>query len=190
MNLRTTRLARSGIGLLVLWCCLGTWTASGGGPTPTEYEVKAAYLYNFAKFIDWPAEKLAEGSSPLVIGILGEDPFGNTLDATVKDKAIRNHALKIRRLDAGEDPRGCHILFVGKPQNSELDAIAEKVKDSAVLIVGETNDFLDHGGMIRFFLESDTVRFEINPAPALRARLQISSKLLSVAKVASGGHRP
>jgi YfiR/HmsC-like len=172
--------------IAVLWgaMCLFTGQPSlAAGQAPTEYQVKAAFLFNFAKFIDWPAARFSREDAPLVIGVLGKDPFGPILDAIIHDKSINRHPLQVQRLADGDDLKACHVLFVSRSEKQHLGEIVEAVKGSAVLTVGETDDFLQRGGMINLYLESDSVKFAINPASAQRAGLGMSSKLLGVAKV-------
>jgi hypothetical protein len=149
----------------------------------TEYEVKAAFLFNFAKFVDWPGSELRRGNAPMVLGVLGEDPFGEVLDRILQAKQINKHPLILKRFQCGADPTGCHVLFISASEKDRLPEIVRAFEGRAVLLVSETDRFLECGGMINFYIESASVKFAINLEAAQRSGLRISSKLLSVAKV-------
>jgi hypothetical protein len=146
--------------------------------------VKAAFLYNFAKFIEWPADAFPSADAPLILGVIGEDPVGGTLDPTVRGKTANGHPLIVRRLSPGQDLRSCHVLFISHSERDRVPQILGNVRGAAILTVSEVDRFSDQGGVITFFIEQNRVRFEINIATADRARLKISSKLLSVARIA------
>ena len=148
---------------------------------PTEYELKAAFLYNFAKFVEWPAGAFANESSPLAIGIIGANPFGETLERTVRNKSIGGHPLVVRPSVAPEEWKHCQILFVSSSEGRRLWEILEDLRGAPVLTVGESGHFIDNGGMIDFVIEGQKIRFEINRHAASAAGLKISSKLLSLA---------
>jgi hypothetical protein len=148
---------------------------------PSEYQLKAAFLYNFAKFVEWPPRAFAEDSSPVVIGIIGDNPFGENLERTVRNKFIGGHPLLVKTSVPPEEWKRCHILFVSNSENRRLREILESLHGSAVLTVGETSRFIDNGGVINFVIEGQKIRFEINRNAASEAGLKISSKLLSLA---------
>lgn len=150
----------------------------------TEYQVKAAFLYNFAKFIEWPSDAFYSPEAPLILGVLGDDPFGATLDTTVRGKMANGHPLVVRRFSHVQDLRACHVLFISHSEKERLPQILGNLRGLAILTVSEVDRFSDHGGVITFFIEQNRVRFEINIATADRAGLKISSKLLSVARIA------
>lgn len=152
-----------------------------------EYEVKAAMLYNFAKFIDWPAAALGEAGAPFVIGILGSDPFGARLDAVLRDKAVNGHPIAVRRFALPADVRNCQVLFVSAPDQERVRHILQGFRRAPVLTVGEGGRFADSGGVISFILDDRRVRFEINVDAASRAGLLVSSKLLRLATVRRDG---
>lgn len=158
---------------------------SGSTPVPTEYQVKAAFLFNFAKFVEWPPGRFGGPNAPLVIGVLGEDPFGEALEQSIQNKEIQGRPIELRRLRAGEDLEACHVLFVSRSENARLGPILGAVKNSAVLTVGEMEQFLEQGGMINFFIEADSVKFEINPKAAEQCGLKLSAKLLAVSRTAT-----
>lgn len=148
-----------------------------------EYKVKAAFLYNFAKFVSWPTEQLPEPDSPIIVGVVGEDPFGDILDDTVKGKRIDGRKILVRRFASGEDLRKCHVLFISRSLRDSLDSILAGLKPGHVLAVSETEKFAQRGGIINFIVVNDTVKFEINLEAAENAGLKISSKLSRVARV-------
>lgn len=180
-----------------LRACLWAWTASAfvlltlaglaraEKPALTEYQVKAAFLFNFVKFVEWPAASFSRADAPLVIGVVGEDPFGEDLDRILRNKFINNRPLKLKRFPSGQDATGCQLVFVSRSEKARLAEIVRALKGSSVLLVSEMEGFLEVGGMIRFYLDSDNVRFEINPRSVERTGLKMSSKLLGVAKVVS-----
>ena len=149
---------------------------------PIEYQVKAAFLFNFAKFVDWPAEAFSDSSAPLVIGVIGVDPFGAALDQAIKGKNVGGRSLVIRRLKWGQDLRACQILYISSSERKRLPQIIQSLKGASVLTVGEMDQFNQQGGIINFTREAGKVRFQINSRGADQARLRISSKLLVLAK--------
>lgn len=155
------------------------WAQSG---TPSEYEVKAAFLFNFLKFIEWPTDHLTQAGSPILIGILGEDPFDDALDQVVRGKAIDGRPVLIKRAKTVEPLRSCHIVFVSRSERKRLSQITSELSDAGVVTVSDTEEFLERGGIINFVIENNRVRFDINKRIADRAGLKISSKLLVLAK--------
>jgi hypothetical protein len=153
---------------------------------PNEYQVKAAFLYNFARFIEWPAELFKEVPPPLVVGVLGEDPFGSTLDQSLNGKSINGRPLTIKRLKWGQNLRDCHLLFICSSEKKRLAQILESLKGASVVTVSDLSNFCQQGGMIGFTLEENKVRFVINRDVAEQAQLRISSKLLTLAKAVLG----
>lgn len=158
-----------------------------GGSAPTEHEVKAAFLYNFAKFVKWPDE--ATRGSRFVVAILGEDPFGDVVDKTFAGKTLLEKPIEIRRCKTVEAAKDAQILFIGSSPGGTLDDLLRSVGDAGILTVGETKGFTDHGGMIGFRLNDGTVRFEINLRQAERAGLKVSSQLIRLAQrvITTGG---
>ena len=147
-----------------------------------EYEIKAALLYNFAKFVEWPDETVPETSAPLTLCVLGDDPFGPALES-IDGKTIRSRRLVIKRSVTARDVSTCHILFISSSEEKHLAQILEVLRTSSTLTIGETQGFTQNGGIINLAVESNKVRFEINANAADRAGLKISSKLLSLASV-------
>jgi hypothetical protein len=151
-------------------------------PADLEYEVKAAFLYNFAKFVEWPPDALPDPATPVAICVLGEDPFGQGLDELVQGETLSSHRLVVRRLRDPLQIRDCQVLFVSRSEKGRLPALMAGLRGSGVLTVGEADDFLEQGGVIRFVLEQHRVRFDINLDAAERGRLKLSSKLLRLAR--------
>lgn len=152
-----------------------------------EYQVKAAFLFNFTQFIEWPAGVLPANQSPLVICVLGEDPFGGYLDELVRGERVSNHPLVVRRFRQVEQITTCHIVFVSASEAKQLDRILEYLKGRNILTVGDAENFALRGGMIRFITENNKIRFRINLAAARSANLTISSKLLRAAEIVGPG---
>jgi len=170
--------------LLLLLLLLGPPTATAAEPAvPREYQVKAAFLYNFAQFTDWPPQTFASENSPLVIGILGEDPFGPALEATVRDESVRNHPLKVVRFRTVAEMPTCHIIYVARSEASRLPQILRVLKGQSILTVTDIDGAAERGVMIQFVIEHSRVRFKINPPAATDAHLNLSSKLLRVADI-------
>jgi hypothetical protein len=188
---RLRRLAARTAALVGLMC-LGVIHPSAGfarsapAEARPEYLIKAAYLYHFAMFIEWPADAFGAKGSPIVIGIVGSDPFGTALDATVSGKKIDGRAVVVKRLQWGDDLRQSHILFVGESEAGRIGELARRVEGRPLLIVGESADLAKRGATIGFRIDDGRVRFDINADAAARARLKISSKLLSVAHIVRG----
>ena len=152
----------------------------------SEYLIKAGFIFNFAKFVEWPQTTFAQPDSPIVIGILGTDPFGAIIDQIVQDKKIGGRGFVVKRLKWGSDVkdlRDCKILFVSASEKAHMDELLQMVKGLPVLTVGETPGFAERGGVIRFVLEDNRVRFEVNVEAAHQAELTISSRLLTLARI-------
>jgi hypothetical protein len=159
--------------------CLLSQTIAEDGAASLEYQVKAAFLLNFTKFIEWPAAGFPAPNSPFEVCVLGDDPFKGALDRIVEGEAVGAHKLLVRRVER-QRLSGCRILFVGKSEKNVagvLDALG-----IGTLTVGETESFLEDGGIIRFLIENRRVRFDVNQTEAKRAGLNVSSKLLQVAR--------
>jgi hypothetical protein len=156
---------------------------SGQPAVSKEYQVKAAFLFNFAQFVEWPPAAFKNPDSPLSIGILGEDPFGSALEETVKGESIRNRKLIIKRSRRAEDLNGCQLVFIAKSEKTKLSDALTKLTGKGILTVSEIEGFGLRGGMFNFFIEGNKVRFEINPAAAQHEGLKISSQLLSLGRI-------
>lgn len=159
------------------------WCPEARAQPPSEYHVKAVFLYNFAKFIEWPPHLSGDGNDPIALCVVGEDPFGEVLEQTIQGKTVNGHELVIERFKRGQDARGCQIAFISSSERARLRPLLESLKGTSVLTVGETQGFAQLGGVINFTVEDNNVRFEVNVEAAERAGLRISSKLLSLAKI-------
>jgi hypothetical protein len=148
-----------------------------------EYDLKAAFIFNFAQFVDWPAEVFVDRGMPIVIGILGDDPFGGSLDAIVSGETIRNRPLVVQRYHTVEQADSCHILFISSSEAVKLEHIIKALGHRSILTIGETKDFTNHSGIIGFEVFQKRLRLRINLGAAHDARLTISSKLLRQAQV-------
>jgi hypothetical protein len=148
---------------------------------PTEYQIKAAFIFNFAKFVEWPAAAFPKATSPMVVGVLGENPFHEALEKTIKNKTVDEHPVVIMQFRSATEATNCHILFISSSEKARLPQILKQLKGSSVLTVGEMSGFTDAGGMINFVLEGTKIRFQINNDAANSVGLKISSKLLTVA---------
>jgi hypothetical protein len=147
----------------------------------TEYEVKAAYLYNFGLFVRWPAQIAPSPSGPFTICVMGMDPFGKVLDRTVAGETIGSQSVVGRRIVNPEEALGCRVLFISSSEETGVKAILAALGKASVLTVGDMPQFVEHGGIIQFVTENSRVRFEINLAAAERAGLSLSSQLLKLA---------
>jgi hypothetical protein len=152
-------------------------------PAPSEYQVKAACIYNFTKFVEWPPEAFPpERSSPFVIGVIGDDPFNGELERAVQNKDVGGRAFIVRHLRKPDEARSCHILFVSRSERKALGDILAAVSSLPILTVSETERFVQSGGIINFLIEQNKVRFEINADAAKKAGLKVSSKLLNLGR--------
>jgi hypothetical protein len=165
--------------------CLGTVRVAGA-PALSEYQVKALFLFNFAKYVDWPPRAFENDSAPIVIGLVGQDNFGDNFKQVIAGKTINGRPVVVKHVASEQEYKGCHILFISASEKSGLPAILNAVKDSAILTVGETERFLAQTGMINFTKRENKIRLEINLGAVQQANLKISSKLLSVADVVMG----
>jgi YfiR/HmsC-like len=178
-------------GLVAAWLALLLWMAACLPATELhaqtqdsllEYQVKAAFLLNFTKFVEWPATAFAAPNAPITICVIGQDPFGAILDRTVEGESVGTHRIRARRLLPDDDLKSCHILFISQSERGQVAQIVSRLHDSSVLTVSELPGFADAGGMIEFLIEAGKTRFYINAATAGAAGLKLSSRLLRVAK--------
>ena len=150
---------------------------------PTEYQIKAKYLYNFTRYVNWPKEVFTDSISPFVIGIVGQDPFGIELEKTVEGKNIKNRTFSVKRFNSINDLEFCHMLFIGLIDKKHQNQILNKIKGLSILTVGNRTNFTQDGGIINFIEKKEQVRFEINTKVARESRLKISTKLLKMADI-------
>jgi hypothetical protein len=172
-------------GVLVLAPPSIAWAAAQapGVPTTAEYELKAAFLFNFTRFVEWPAEAFASASAPITIGILGDDPFGSSLDDMIANELVHGRKLTVRRYASVEELEPCQILFVCPGELEHWEAIASKLGKRAILTVGDGSGFTARSGMIGFEMVNHHLRLRVNLAATRAAKLVISSQLLRQAKI-------
>ena len=179
---------RGQIWLAVLGCLA---LAGSGLAAPAalsrEYQVKAVFLFNFAQFVEWPAAAFPSADTPLVIGVLGDDPFGDFLDETVRDEKVGGRPLQVRRFASPAQIDLCHILFISQSESARLEQEVAQLKGRSILTVGETDGYSKRGVMIRFLTEKNKIRLRINLEAATAGGLRISSKLLRPAEIVRGG---
>ncbi len=157
--------------------------------SPTEYQVKAAYLFNFLKFVEWPDDPEANPHGKWVIGFIGDTPIGDELSQLVVGKNVLGRDLQVKKFQAADNPRGCNILFISESEKKHLMPILAEVRGSSVLTVADMDNFIGSGGMIQFVVEDERVRVAIDVGATSRARLKVSSKLLSLARAVTGTDR-
>ena len=149
----------------------------------SEYLIKAGFIYNFANLVQWPANAFTQPDSPIVIGILGEDPFGTVLDRVLAGKKVNGRIFLVKRLKSVPDLKECHIVFVSSSEMAHLAEAIHLVKGMPILTIGEIPGFARRGGIINLFLEDNKVHFEVNVEAAKEADLNISSRLLALARI-------
>jgi hypothetical protein len=148
---------------------------------PGEYQIEAAYLFNFLKFVEWPEQAALAKDDPFAICVIGQDPFGRTLDSTLAGELIDERKVIARRISKPEDAPGCQILFISSSEDARLKDILPRIGRAAALTVSDIPHFSERGGMIQFVMEKDKIRFEVNLTNAQHAGLSLSSELLKVA---------
>ncbi|MEO6034647.1 MAG: YfiR family protein [Verrucomicrobiota bacterium] len=171
--------------LMVVLLWMGFGATARAQETAPEYKIKAVYLYNFVQYVNWPSNAFVEARSPIVIGILGNDPFGKTLNETVEGEVVKNRKLEIRYFKSVNEIKDCHVLFVGASEKDRVRSILAAMKERSILTVSDIDNFTLQGGIIRFFTADNKIRLRINLEAAKTANLGISSKLLQVAVVVS-----
>jgi hypothetical protein len=164
---------------IIVWGLTALPISWAQSPKPTDYDVKAVYLYNFGRFVEWPAKVTTAGS--FNICVLGDDPFGRALDQTLARETIGNRSVAARRISSPQESIDCQILFISSSEAHRLNKIIATVDKSAVLTVSDIPQFAQHRGMIQFVLDGNRVRFEVNLNATQKAGLTLSSELLKVA---------
>jgi len=158
--------------------------ALSGQPSPSrEYQLKAVFLFNFTQFVEWPSQSFSSEEAPMVIGILGKDPFGSYLEETIAGEKINGHPLVIRRFETIDDIGACQILFINPADKSKTRSVIEELKGRNILTVSDAPEFLQQGGMIRFFTKRDKINLQVNLEATKSAELVISSKLLRLVEI-------
>ena len=175
---------------ICLWAVAVAAAAPGLFAQPSrEYDLKAAFLYNFAAFVDWPPQAFSSDDAPFVIGVLGYDPFGGALDQIVSGERAKGRPIIVRRLQALEQVRSCHILFISASERYRIYEILRYARGRALLTVSDVPNFTGVGGMVGFETEGNRIILNVNMAAVQSAELVVSSKLLRVARV-TGEVRP
>jgi hypothetical protein len=153
---------------------------------PTEFQVKAAYLYNFLKFVEWPEDAAPDAHGKWVIGFFGESPIDGELTHLVEGKNVLGHELLVKKFQVADDLRACNILFISGSERRRLPTILAALRGSSVLTVADMDNFIGSGGMVQFVVEDARVRVAIDVGATSRARLKVSSKLLALAQTVTG----
>ncbi len=171
---------------IVMLCALASVLDAGAEErTYGEYEIKAAFLYSFVKFVDWPEKGSAQGKTTMSLCVIGKDPFGAALDE-IRGKTVRGKRLEVRHISAPRELRECQVLFVSSSERERLARIVEWAKEANVLTIGDSAGFGEQGVIINLVIEENKVKFEINVERARQARLVVSSKLLKLAQTLYG----
>ena len=164
------------------WLALALAAGLAADPAPKDNEIKAVFLLNFLRYTEWPATTFATTNAPIVIGLLGDDPFGAALEQAVAGETAQSRPVILRRGRRLDEVAGCHLLFIGKSENARVAGHLRALGTQPVLTVGETEAFARAGGMITFVAQGNRVAFDIDDAAARRAGLELSAKLLKVAR--------
>jgi hypothetical protein len=157
--------------------------------SPSEYQVKAAYLFNFLKFVEWPNDSAPESRGKWVIGFVGDSPIGEELSRLVEGKNVLGRDLQVKKFQPADNLRACNILFISESEKKRLLPILGELRGSSVLTVADIDNFIGSGGMIQFVMEDARVRVAIDVGATGRAHLKVSSKLLSFASAVTGTDR-
>ena len=170
--------------IVVLGCAFNADSANGAeSPPPTMHQVQAAFLFNFAKFVTWPDDTFERSGNTMIIGILGEDPFGAILEETVRDKTIMGRKLSVKRFGRVQDAMNSHILFLSASEEGRLPQTIKALEKTTVLTVSDMDQFAERGGMVAFTAEDQKVRFNVNVGAVDRAGLKMGSQLLKLARI-------
>jgi hypothetical protein len=153
------------------------------GQAGAEYRLKLAFLYNFAQFVQWPSDAFSDPGSPLLICVVGQNPFQGEVEQSLSGRNVGAHPIKLKHLGVNDDPRSCHMVFVRAGELTAMPKLLARSAGSSVLTVGEAKGFAERGGIINLVKDENRLRFEINTGAAAQTRLKISSKLLSLAKI-------
>jgi len=184
---------RGGLALIVfLVIAPGGPGRAASTPSGQEYEVKAAFLQKFALFVEWPATCFAKPQTPIVIGVLGKDPFGARLEMVLSNRTAQGRSLEFRRFATVSEAAqaGCHLLFIAPSEKPHLEATLDALKDLPILTVGDTSDYGEKGVMINLVIVGENLRFEIDLGRTTAAGLKLSSQLLDVAVKVRGRRKP
>ena len=167
--------------LAIAACCYFSGASRAYADSTREYQIKAAFLYNFAKFVDWPADRFTDENSPLLLCVIGTDPFGPTLEHTVSGRKIKGRAIIINRGKAIDNLKFCHLLFVSSSERENMREIVASLAGASVLTTGDMDRFANQGGIINLIKRGNKIRFEINSNAAAQSGLKLSSYLMGLA---------
>ena len=173
----------AGFGLVLFLLLPGGGTNLFAQATSKEYQIKAAFLFNFIQFVQWPPTVFKNADDPFRIGVLGQDPFNAALEDTVQGETISNHKIIVEHAMQVDDLKNCQLIFISKSEKKHVTEILSALDDKPVLTVSEIEGFAERGGGINFYLEGNKVRFEVNPDAARHDGLKVSSQLLSLGKI-------
>ena len=157
--------------------------ARAQGEVNSEYRLKLAFLYNFAQFVQWPADAFRDSGAPLTICVAGDNPFQGDIQQSLRGRTVAGHPVEVKNLNPHEDLRGCQMIFVRAAEMKANPGILAGARRSSTLTVGEAKGFAERGGIINLMREENKLRFEVNIDAAAQTRLRISSKLLALAKI-------
>lgn len=169
--------------LLLAAVLLQPHTLSAQTAPAKEFQIKAVFLFHFTQFTQWPATTFADANAPIVIGILGDNPFGAFLEKVVSGETVNGRSIIVTRFTQPDQIKTCHVLYVCRNMHDKLSEILSAVEKKSILTVGDDDDFLKKGGMIRFALKNDKIKVQICPAAVKKTDLIISAKLLAVAEI-------
>ncbi len=167
--------------VMLAWALGATMSLQADGAKPTEYQVKAAYLANFGKFVEWPARAAGPDNHTFHICVLGQDPFGPALDEAFAGETIDRAPLATKRITKVQESGNCRVLFISSSEDAQLKTILETLDKESILTVSDLPQFVKRGGMIQFVLDGNRVRFEVNLVATQHAGLILSSELLKLA---------
>jgi hypothetical protein len=168
--------------MIAIVLAAASFPALGAQDSAEEYAVKAAFLYNFARFTEWPSEVFPEKDSPIIVCVFGDDPFGETIDF-LREKTIHGRPVLLKREKDLEELQTCHVLFVSSSKRNQLDQILGRTEGWSVLTVSDMDNFAHKGGNVGFVNQNNKIRFEVDPESTKEAGLRLSSKLLSLALI-------
>jgi len=181
-------MARAPWAALLALSLLAPVASRSDAQAPTEYQVKAAYIFNFLKFVEWPGDSQDSGSK-WVVGVVGDSPVGEELTRLAEGKEVLGRSLQVKKLQSADSFRDCNILFISPSERKRWPSILSTLRGSSVLTVADTEDFVGSGGMIQLFVEDTRVRMVVDVSATNRARLKISSKMLLLARVVGTSER-
>jgi hypothetical protein len=172
---------------VLLWAAGATAPAvAQAPPAPQEYAVKAAYLLNFTRYVEWPADEFASADAPIVVGVLGRNPFGPVLEQTLAGRASQGRRIELRALESVTDAEDYHVVFIAREEYRLNPDLIERLDRAGLVTIGEGETFVQRGGVLSFVLVNQTIRFAVNLSAAERAGVRISSRMLALATAVYG----